>query len=221
MFTWGVNERVDETTGRVSYDMSLSFTSKDEGDPVGDYYHKLKHLQEKVLDDAVTNSKLWFGKAKMSREVAEAMMYPILKFPKDKNTGEPDMERPATVKLKLQYWDEKFNVELYNMDRTPLFGPNVETDKTPLDLVPAHSHVKGLMQCSGVWFAGGRFGVTWRFVQGQVEQPVRIKGFCMMSDSDDDDDEPKLALQVSTEDEEDVKPKKKIVRRKKKTKSSS
>ena len=231
MFTWGVNERVDETTGRVSYDMSLSFTSKDGDDPVGNFYHKLKQLQEKVLDDAVTNSKLWFGKAKMSREVAEAMMYPILKFPKDKNTGEPDMERPATVKLKLQYWDEKFNVELYNMDRTPLFGPNVETDKTPLDLVPAHSHVKGLMQCSGVWFAGGRFGVTWSLVQAQVRKPLRLKGFCMLDDSDDEKALAKVeaeeaveaaahSFQVEEEEPPAPKKKKKKVVRKKKAKSS-
>ena len=98
LFTWGANERVDESSGRVSYDLSLSFNSKDEGNPVGDFYLKLQSLQEKVLDDAVTNSKLWFGKAKMSREVADAMMYPVLKFPKDKNTGEPDTNRDATVK---------------------------------------------------------------------------------------------------------------------------
>ena len=59
MFTWGVNERVDDQNGRVSYDMSISFTSKDSEDPVGEFYHKLVELQEKVLSDAVTHSKLW------------------------------------------------------------------------------------------------------------------------------------------------------------------
>ena len=187
MFTWGVNERVDETSGRVSYDMNISFTSKDPEDSVGHFYTKLLELQEKVLDDAVDNSKLWFGKAKMSREVAEAMMYPILKFPKDKNTGEPDTDRPATVKLKLPYWDGKFNLELYDMKRQPLFVPNEVEDKgLPMELVPSRSYVKGLMQCSGVWFAGGRFGVTWNLVQGQVRKPVKIKGFCMLDDSGDE-----------------------------------
>jgi hypothetical protein len=187
IFTWGVNERVAEESGRVSYDLNLSFTSKDSTDPVGEFYNKLKELQEKVLDDAVENSKLWFGKAKMSREVALAMMYPILKFPKDKNTGEPDETRPATVKLKLPFWENKFNLELYNMKRQPLFVPNeVEDNGLPMDLVPARSYVKGLMQCSGVWFAGGRFGVTWNLLQAQVRRPVRIKGFCMLDDSGDE-----------------------------------
>ena len=96
MFTWGVNERVDENSGRVSYDLTVSFMETDTTTAVGSFFHKLKELQEKVLDDAVTNCKLWFGKSKMSREVVEAMMYPILKFPKDKTTGEPDTSRPAS-----------------------------------------------------------------------------------------------------------------------------
>jgi len=229
MFTWGVNERVDESSGRVSYDMNISFTSKDGGDPVGEFYHKLAELQEKVLSDAVANSKLWFGKAKMSKEVADAMMYPVLKFPKDKNTGEPDESRPATVKLKLPYWDEKFNVELYDMKRAPLFLPKVQEDKTPMELIPARSYVKGLMQCSGVWFAGGRFGVTWNLVQAQVRKPVRITGFCIMDDSDDEKQLAKVeaeeaveaavnaAFDDDSESKEEVTPKKKkrVVRKKK------
>ena len=229
MFTWGVNERVAEDSGRVSYDLNISFTSKDPEDAVGYFYTKLRELQDKVLDDAVSNSKLWFGKAKMSREVAEAMFYPILKFPKDKNTGEPDETRAATTKLKLPYWDEKFNVELYDMNRKPLFVPNEVEDKgLPMELIPSRSYVKGLMQCSGVWFAGGRFGVTWNLVQAQVRKPVRIKGFCMLDDSGDEATlakveaeeavEAAVAVQFDEDDAEEVTPKKKkkkVVRKKK------
>jgi len=229
MFTWGVNERVDEQSGRVSYDLSISFTSKDTTNSVGQFYHKLQELQEKVLTDAVTNSKAWFGKTKMSREVAEAMMYPILKFPKDKQTGEPDTTRHATTKLKLPYWDEKFAVELYDMNKNPVFLPKILEEKTPLELIPARSYVKGLMQCSGVWFAGGRFGVTWNLVQAQVRKPVRIQGFCLMEDSDDDstlknveaEEAAEAAAEVAaaeaSDEEVSVSPKKKkkVVRKKK------
>jgi len=228
-FTWGMNERVDETSGRVSYDTSISFDSKVGDNPVGQFYQKMKTLQAKVLADAVANSKLWFGKAKMSPEVAEAMMYPILKFPKHKDgpdKGEPDESKPATIKLKVPYWEGKFNVELYNMSKKQIFGPDVETEKTPMDLIPSRSHMKGLMQCSGVWFAGGRFGVTWNLVQAQVRPPVRIRGFCMMDDSDDEDALAKVeayeAAEAGVDAEQEVvepaptKKKKKVVRKKKK-----
>jgi len=230
LFTWGANERVDEQSGRVSYDVSLSFNSKEEGSPVGDYYLKLQQLQEKVLDDAVGNSKLWFGKAKMSREVAEAMMYPILKFPKDKNTGEPDTNRDATVKLKLPFWDGKFNTQLYNMNKEQVFGQDFETESTVMEVIPKKCHIKGLMQCSGVWFAGGRFGITWNLIQAQIRAPQRI-GNSWMDDSDDDDAIAKVEAQeavdaaftveAAVEDAVDEAPpapkkKKRVVRKKKK-----
>ena len=189
LFTWGVNERVDETSGRVSYDVNIVFESRDESTTEGDYFQKLKRFEEKILDDAVKNSKLWFGKTKMSREVAEAMMYPVLKYTKDKTTGEPDYTRDPSVKLKLPFWDDKFTqTELYDVKKNLLFAPTGEWTKTPVDLVPKKSYVKGLMQCTGIWFTGGRFGVTWSLLQGQVRRPVVLGGgFCMLDDSDDED----------------------------------
>ena len=128
----------------------------------------------------------------MSREVAEALMYPVLKYPKDKQTGEPDKSRLPTMKLKIPYWEGVFKVELYDMDRQALYLPKGDWDKTPTDLVPSRSHVKGLLECTGLWFAGGKFGVSWKLVQAQVRPPVRIQGFCILDDSDDEDVEAEL-----------------------------
>jgi hypothetical protein len=197
MFTWGANERVDESSGRVSYDVSLVFeTGKSAA--VRDFCKKLQTLQEKVLNDASgEKSREWFGKT-MSKEVAEAMMYPILKYPKDKNTGETDYTRNPSMKLKIPYWDGKFNLELYDWDGRPTFIPDKDGDstrtpqgdKTPVDLIPKKSHIKGLIACTGLWMAGGRFGITWKLLQAKVRNPVVLLGTgkChVMSDSDDDE----------------------------------
>ena len=194
MLTWGVNERVDEQTGRVSYDMALQF-EKGKNRSVELFCEKMKELNQKVLKDAVKNSKEWFGKRTLSKEVAEAMMYPILRYPKKKDdSGDLDYERNPTLKLKLPYWDEKFNVELYDMDSKPIYlsqgSDPPQGDKTPLHLIPKASHVKGLIACTGVWMTGGRFGVTWKLVQAQVRQPVRLvgTGTCHILDDSDDED---------------------------------
>jgi hypothetical protein len=191
MLTWGVNERVDEQSGRVSYDMALQFGQGVQS--VEKFQAALAELQNKILDDATTTRcKEWFGKSKMSREVAEAMMYPILKFPKIKegpNKGEPDLERYPTLRLKLPYWEQKFNVELYNMDRKSIF-PDPEGNQMPGDLIPKASYVKGLLACNGIWMAGGRFGVTWKLVQAAVRPPTRLvgTGTCHIDDDSDDED---------------------------------
>jgi len=209
MLTWGVNERVDENSGRVSYDMALQFGKGSSS--VEKFQEALRQFQEKVLNDAVTKSKEWFGKAKLSREVAEAMMYPILKYPKKKDgSGEPDYERDPTLKLKVPYWDGKFNVELYDMSKKALYLPRVpgavgpQGDKTPVDVIPKASHVKGLLACTGVWMAGGRFGVTWKLMQAGVRPPVRIVGAgqChILDDSDDEDAVEQLKKHETTNDD--------------------
>ena len=210
--TWGLNERVDDTTGRVSYDLNLQF---DDTPSSQDFLEKVKQLQEKLLDDSVIHCKEWFGKNKMSREVAENLMYPLLRYPKNKETQEFDYTRHPTMKLKVPYWDEKFSVELYDSDKNMVFDPNSSDNlSTPLDLVPSRSKLKGLIENGGIWFAGGRYGVTWKLLQAQIETPVTIKGFCMLDDSDDDEDK-------SSDSEQEVKPKKKVVRKKKKKKVSA
>ena len=197
MMTWGVNTWDSDTGTFKKYDMNLQFGTEDGAE--GAFLAAMRALQSKILDDSVKYSKEWFGKSKMSREVAEALMYPILKYPKDKQTGEPDMTRYPAMKLKIPCWEGDFKVELYDMNRNALYLPNANEedhwDKTPVDLIPSRSHVKGLIECTGLWFAGGKFGCTWKLVQAQVRPPVRIQGFCILDDSDDDEVAENLAQQ--------------------------
>ena len=198
IMTWGVNEWDSDDSDRKKYDLNLQFgeRSKDSSTSEGYFYESLKGFQEKVLNDAVTNSREWFGKSKMSKEVANALMYPILKHPKDKATGEPDLSRFPTIKLKIPCWDDAFKVELYDMNKKPLFTPKMDNPVgLPMELVQGRAHLKGLMECTGVWHAGGKFGVTFKLLQAQVRPPVRIQGFCIMDDSDDEDVENEVAAE--------------------------
>ena len=198
MLTWGVNEYLDDKTGSKSYDMALQFDPQ-KSTSQHKFLEAMKTLENKVKDDAVTNAKKWFGK-KTSREVVDALMYPILKYPKKKDgSGEPDHDRNPTLKLKIPFWDGKYNIELYDMSGEPAYVPEDTARKmgieppqgarSPSDIVPKASHVKGLLACTGVWMAGGRFGVTWKLVQACVRPPVRLVGSGMCHIADDSDDE--------------------------------
>jgi len=190
MFNWGVNERIDENSGRVSYDLSVVFENE-KSRVIKQFCDSLATLEDKILNDASADKCMeWFGKSKQSRVVNESLMYPILKYPKDKSTGESDKSRNPSLKLKLPYWDDKFTVELYDMNGHPTYIPNKVMDKTPVQLIPSKSHVKGLISCDGIWCAGGRFGVTWKLIQGRVRMPVNLvgTGVCHVMDDDDDDE---------------------------------
>lgn len=228
VMTWGVNEWDSDDSDRKKYDLNLQFgeRSKDSSTSEGYFYQSLVEFQEKVLNDAVTNSRDWFGKSKMSKEVAEALMYPILKHPKNKETGEPDLSRFPTIKLKIPYWDDVFKVELYDMNKKALYTPKMDNPVgMPSEIVQGRAHIKGLMECTGVWHAGGKFGVTFKLLQAQVRPPVRIQGFCIMDDSDDEDvenevaaeeqDDPAFAAAPTFSSDEDPEPKTKKVAKKK------
>ena len=197
MLTWGVNESDYENTGNPKYDMSLQFPSEQYANAsVSAFFENMKGLEDKILDTASgSKSKEWLNKGKMSREVASALFNPMLRYPKDKETGEPDMTRMPTLRAKINNWDGKFNVELYDTTPAPnaklLFSPDrgdcrEGCDGTPMDIIPKASHVACILQCGGIWFIGGKFGISWSLVQAVVRPPVRISGSCYLTLGDDD-----------------------------------
>jgi hypothetical protein len=38
-----------------------------------------------------------------------------------------------------------------------------------------------MIQCGGIWFANGKFGITWRFVQCVIRPRVSMHGKCHLS----------------------------------------
>ena len=117
MLTWGVNEYVDDMSGKKTYNMALQFPNEEyKNDETSQFLNAMISLQDKIKADAVENCKDWFGKTKMSTEVVDALFHPMLQYPKDPNTGEPNMDRSPTLKIKLDYWDNKFNCEIYDVE---------------------------------------------------------------------------------------------------------
>jgi len=166
-----------------------------------------------------------------------------LKYPKDKNTLEPDTTRSPTLKVKIPYWEGEWKTELYNLDQQSIFPDPEGSNITPKDLIGKGSHVAVVLQCGGLWFANGKFGVTWKLLQGVVKPRDTMKGKChiflssedkarmeaqKVSEDDEEEDEvedPVSKTEVADSDgEEDVKqevdavvdeaPKKKIIKKK-------
>lgn len=183
MMTWGVNQKDYDNKGEYTYNMSLQFPR--ELDPLNNektqaFLNNLSAMEEKILTDAVDNSKEWFNKQKMSREVLDALWTPLLKYPKTED-GEPDKDRPPRIDIKIPYWDNDFKCELYNLQDEKIFPSEDETvDNAELiqKLVAKTQNVALLIECGGIWFANGKFGITWRLVQGLVKPIVSLKGRC-------------------------------------------
>ena len=181
---WGMNENVDEASGRKSYSINLRLTNDS---PMTE---KFQALEDWVVAQCVSHGKDWFGKATMSEDVVRALFYPILKYPKDKVSGEPDTSRDPSVKLKVPYWEGEYKCELYSMNSQPLYTPDHKLEGvTPVEMVPMNSDIKALVQCDGLWFTAGRCGITFKLLQAKIEEPVRLEGGCFLDDSEDEDED--------------------------------
>ena len=200
MLTWGVNEFVDEASGRKTYDMSLQFPKEEyNNESVQKFLDNMCAFENRIKADAITYSKEWMNKAKMSSEVIDALWNPMVKYPKDPNTGDADRTRPPTLRIKMPVWEGEWKCELYDMEQKTLF-PN-DLGLFPPDLIAKATNVATVIQCGGLWFANGKFGVTWKLVQAVVKPKQSLRGKCFIDLSPDD----KVALDNQTEEADDDK----------------
>jgi hypothetical protein len=178
MTTWGASD----FEGNQKYDMSLQFPNKDyPSEDAEAFLRNMIALEDKIKADALANSKEWFGKVHKNAEVVEALYSPMLKYPKDKATGEPDLTRAPTLKLKLPIWEGVWKCEVYDEDGQKLFPNTSNPCTTPLDLLTKGIKVATLIQCGGLWFANGKFGVTWKLIQVVVPKPKEaLSGRCFI-----------------------------------------
>ena len=196
MLTWGVQDFTDDKTGKVSYDLALQFPNEGFETPATQkFLANMTALEKKIKDDAIVNSKEWFSKPKMTSDAVDALWTPILKYPKNKETLEADMTRAPTLKVKLPFWDGAWKeLELYDVDMRPVFPDPSNPSLSPKDLIAKGSNIAVSIQCGGIWFANGKFGVTWKLFQAIVKPKMSLKGKCHIKL--DEDEKTKIVSQV-------------------------
>ncbi len=181
MLTWGINENDFDGSGRKTYDLSLQFPRDQDSNFSEDTKSLLNSLEdyEKLIKStAIASCKEWFGKTKMSEDVVDALFTPMLKYPKDQATGEPDKTRAPTLRVKIPYYDDVFKIELYDTERELLF-PNVENSTIlPTHIIEKGQNIAVVIQSGGMWFANGKFGTTWKLVQAVVQPRESLYGKC-------------------------------------------
>lgn len=214
MLTWGVNVYVDDKSGAKTYDMALQFP-KDEynSDACVAFLKNMQAFEEKIKADAIVNSRDWLGKTKVEPAVVDALWSPMLKYPKNKDTNDPDYSRPPTLKIKIPYWEGEFKgVEIYDQEKNSLFPCENDDEVDIQSLISKASNVATLVYCGGIWVANGKFGVTWKLFQAVVKPKVTLSGKCQIElslddkeklvkqeDSDNDDSDNKGVAQTVTQ----------------------
>jgi hypothetical protein len=197
---YGVNV-FDKTPGApVKFSVDLSLRGADESEGVRALQDFLEAFDERMIDAGVENAGKWFKMSNPNREVIKAFYTPVVKISRDA-AGNPK-PYPPTFKLSLRKKIKKgekpdtsaaseagrFETEFYNAAERDGKGQVAafETDAALETVLPKRSQVTAIIQCTGVWFAGGKFGTTWKAVQVRVDsQPEQIRGPAFKSDAPD------------------------------------
>jgi hypothetical protein len=203
MLTWGASDYVDEKTGKGNgkYELALQFPSDEyKTTDTEQFLKNLQDFEKKIKEDAITNSKDWFGKIHKSDEVISALWTPMLKYSKDKTTGEPDVNKAPTFRVKIPIWEGVWKCEIYDEDGNVLFPNAANPCVTPLDYLSKGINIAVVIQCGGLWFANGKFGVTWKLIQSVVQKPrASLSGQCFIKLKATDKERLKAAAPVVDE----------------------
>ena len=169
----------DKTTP-VKYSVELNMRGYDDptnSPKVAAIYQSLSALDEYMIEQGVKNSRQWF-KADLTRDVVKAFYTPTIRFARD---AEGNLKPyPPTLKIQLRQRDGKFETLVYDDKKRPM------TDIPMEDILVKGAQLTCLIQCTGVWFAGSKYGLSWKAVQIRADKlPESIRGFAFLDDGDD------------------------------------
>ncbi len=164
---FGLN--VADKFGPAEYSVELSFRGHEQRPEIKEFMDVIAQIDEAMLNEGVKNSKTWF-KGDLSRDVVKAFYTPSLKYSKDKEGNV--LNYPPNLKVKLRKINNDFETLFYDVNGNPYKGVPVE------DLLVKGAQVTAIIECAGVWFAGSKFGLTWRAKQIAIHKlPDRLAGF--------------------------------------------
>ena len=167
---------VFDKAGPVKYSVDMSLRGYEGEIPkVKAIYDAFAALDAFMLEQGVKNSKLWF-KSDLNKDVIKAFYTPCLRFSKDAE-GNPK-PYPPTLKVSLRQRDGKFETVMYDENKQVMTLPMEE-------ILVKGAQITTLIQCTGVWFAGSKYGLSWKAVQIRADKlPEGIRGFAFVDDGD-------------------------------------
>jgi len=180
---YGMN--VFDKAGPVKYSMDLSLRGYEDDENVKAIYEAFSALDEWMIDQGQKNSKAWF-KTDLSkpeqRSVVKAFYTPMVKFSKDAD-GNPK-PYPPTIKINLR--KDKNNTDAWEVKVYERVDGDVrKVESVPLeDLLVKGAQISTLIQCTSIWFAGSKFGLSWKANQIRMEKvPDSIRGYAFLDDT--------------------------------------
>ena len=198
MQTWGIQDFKDKKTGTSDGKFKLSLNFPMDSTPETEMFkNKMNEFYNKVIDLVEANSPSFFGKKKVRDSIIDSS-FPILKYPKIKESSELDYSKQPSLSIKVENfynqeekrYTDQLDVKIYDRQQHMLY-PNEDPDDHPSNHVGKLSTVVALLKCNSIWVGATNWGVTFSVSQIVVVNPGDSisSSVCQIKIDDDDDDE--------------------------------
>ena len=177
---FGLSEYVNEETGYSKYSVDFSFRNMDDSKSVENFFDFLNRFDDFMVESGVKNCAEWFSNSSYNKEnIVNALFSRQIRYSVDKETGEINHKYAPTFKLKLPKYNGSFVAEVYDSKNKPIYDDLQ-------DVIKKKMTARAIMKCSGVWFVGGKFGLSWKVIHLQVQKQPSVDEYSRIPDSDSD-----------------------------------
>lgn len=177
---FGVSNYVgDKGEASEKWSLQLSF-GNDMSPSLASLKESLMALDEFVLQQACKNSLHWVKQRNLNKEAASMLYSPSVRFAKDRDTGEITDKYPPTFRMTVPTTNGQFTVPTYLTNKKKVDLASIDTKR---------AKINAIVQCSGVWIAGSRFGVSWKVVQLRVAPSQSLSHYAFSAVDEDETDD--------------------------------
>ena len=183
-FPFGLYEdQLTDNSGTVighKYSLTASLGKK-EIQSNAEFQNLLEEINVLVQNACQENSLMWLGKNYGKTEISVLYNNMIKKY-RDRDTGEETGKFPDTFRVKLPYYDGKFDCKVFDKSDVK----NKLEDSAIKSNLAKGSKGKLLIQSNGVYFASGKFGISWKLIQAKITPSKNMTDYAFLSSDEDD-----------------------------------
>ena len=158
----GIREPPEEyaQAGKTKFNLSFVLDGfRGENPETAAFFNELEALDDHLIEACVANCQPWFGKKKLTHEVLKQAMFQPSVPVKTKDDGQENV----WFKVDVPCYDGEWKCAAY-----PQVDDAVDRECQTDDLdnyVTGKVMARAILQCKGLWSAGGRIGCNWKVVQ--------------------------------------------------------
>jgi hypothetical protein len=136
-----------------SYSLDMSFKDMPIRKSLQELHNVFEQLDKKNIEMGMENHVQWLSKKNVkSTDVIEALYTSLIKVANDE-------KYPSTFKFKLPLKNGAISCDIFDKNHTNMDILSMDASKTK------GSKCTAIIQCTGIWVAGGKFGMSWKGIQ--------------------------------------------------------